>query len=80
MTTMAVRAQQATTDPAKPWAIYARLSKKADGDLEKVEYQIEMCDKYAASRDLPVSKAHVYKDPSLSAWKKRASPAPLRAR
>lgn len=55
----------------KPWAVYARLSKAASGDLEKVEYQVELCQTYAASRGLSVSQAHVYLDNSLSAWKKR---------
>ena len=54
----------------KPWAMYARLSKAATGDLEKVDAQLDLCTSYAASRALPVSDAHVYLDNSLSAWKK----------
>jgi site-specific DNA recombinase len=60
-----------TTPEGKPWAIYARLSKAATGDLEKVEYQVELCGQYAASRGLPVDDRHTYLDNSLSAWKKR---------
>ena len=75
MTAMANRkastkAATGSADP-RPLAIYARLSKAATGDLEKVEYQVEMCRRYAESRNLPVSDAHVYLDNSLSAWKKR---------
>jgi site-specific DNA recombinase len=54
----------------KPWAIYARLSKAATGDLEKVEHQIDLCQQYAATRGLPVAEQHIYTDNSLSAWKK----------
>lgn len=53
-----------------PYAIYARLSKAATGDFEKVEYQIDMCSKYAANRGLAVADDQVYSDNSLSAWKK----------
>lgn len=67
---MAKRTPKISTE-GRPWAIYARLSKAASGDLEKVEYQVELCQTYAASRDLPVSDAYVYVDNSLSAWKKR---------
>jgi hypothetical protein len=49
-----------TTPEGKPWAIYARLSKAATGDLEKVEYQVELCGQYAASRGLPVDDRHTY--------------------
>ncbi|MDP3893518.1 recombinase family protein [Nocardioides sp.] len=63
--------KQAVATEGKPWAIYARLSKAATGDLEKVEYQVDLCRNYAKSRDLPVSEAHIYVDNSLSAWKKR---------
>lgn len=54
----------------RPWAVYARLSKKATGDLEKCAYQIELCKTYAASRGIPVDNLLVFEDPSLSAWKK----------
>ena len=62
MTAMANRkastkAATGSADP-RPLAIYARLSKAATGDLEKVEYQVEMCRRYAESRNLPVSDAH----------------------
>ena len=63
-------ARKTTNTEGRPWAIYARLSKAATGDLEKVEYQVELCRTYAASRDLPVAVEHVYLDNSLSAWKK----------
>ena len=54
----------------RPWAAYARLSKKATGDLEKCAYQIEMCRTHAASRGIPTGNLLVFEDPSLSAWKK----------
>jgi site-specific DNA recombinase len=56
----------------KPWAVYARLSKVAKtGDLEKCDYQIELCKTYAASRGIPTGNLLEFSDPSLSAWKKR---------
>jgi DNA invertase Pin-like site-specific DNA recombinase len=56
----------------RPWAVYARLSKVAKtGDLEKCEYQTELCKTYAASRDIPTGNLLEFSDPSLSAWKKR---------
>src|SRR4051812_48715321 len=68
---MTQQAKQTKTPPGKPWAVYARLSKAPKtGDLEKVDYQIELCRKYAKGRKLRVSEAHVYRDESLSAWKK----------
>ncbi|HEX3453863.1 MAG TPA: recombinase family protein [Gaiellaceae bacterium] len=51
--------------------MYARLSKAATGDFEKVDYQVELCRQYAATRGLDVAEQHVYADNSLSAWKKR---------
>jgi DNA invertase Pin-like site-specific DNA recombinase len=57
----------------RPWATYARLSKKADGGLEKVEDQVDDSLAYAARTDyIRVDPALVFKDPFLSAWKKRA--------
>lgn len=53
-----------------PFAIYARLSRAVSGDLEKVEYQVELCTQHAASRRLPISDDHVYFDNNLSAWKR----------
>jgi hypothetical protein len=51
--------------------VYARLSKVAStGDLEKCEYQTELCKSYAASRGIPVGNLLQFADPSLSAWKK----------
>lgn len=56
----------------RPWAVYARLSKVAStGDLEKCEYQTELCKTYAASRGIPTGNLLEFADPSLSAWKKR---------
>jgi site-specific DNA recombinase len=55
----------------RPWAVYARLSKATDGDLEKCEYQVELCQSYAAGRGIPTDPSLVFIDPSLSAWKKR---------
>jgi len=56
----------------RPWAIYARLSKATKtGDLEKTEYQVELCRTYAASRGIPTDDELVFIDNSLSAWKKR---------
>ena len=40
------------------------------GDLEKCEYQTELCRSYAASRGIPVDNLLPFEDPSLSAWKK----------
>ena len=55
----------------RPWAVYARLSKVAStGDLEKCEYQTELCKTYAASRGIPTGSLLEFADPSLSAWKK----------
>jgi len=67
---VATLARRTTNTDGKPWAIYARLSKAATGDLEKVEYQEELCREYAEYRELPISEDHVYRDPNLSAWKK----------
>jgi DNA invertase Pin-like site-specific DNA recombinase len=57
----------------RPWAIYARLSKAASGDLEKCEYQVELCREHAARQHppIPLDDALVFTDNSLSAWKKR---------
>ena len=65
------QAAAAIETESKPWAVYARLSKAASGDLEKVEYQVELCRQHAESRGLDVSEQHVFVDNSLSAWKKR---------
>ena len=57
--------QAATATEGKPWAIYARLSKAADGALEKVEHQIDLCRRYAEGRGLPVSEAYTYPEDTL---------------
>lgn len=44
--------------------------KAAIGDIEKVEHQTEMCADYTEARGLPLSDAHRYEDPTLSAWEK----------
>jgi site-specific DNA recombinase len=64
-------AEQPQDEPdTRPWAVYARLSKKAGGDLEKCAYQIELCKTYAATRGIPTGSLLEFTDESLSAWKK----------
>jgi hypothetical protein len=68
---MAMTDRRQAEPDTRPWAVYARLSKVAStGDLEKCEYQTELCKSYAASRGMPVGNLLEFADPSLSAWKK----------
>jgi site-specific DNA recombinase len=54
----------------KPWAIYARLSKKQDGGLVKCEYQVQVCTDYATANAIDIDPDLVFIDNSLSAWAK----------
>jgi DNA invertase Pin-like site-specific DNA recombinase len=54
----------------QPWAIYARLSTAQDGGLAKCEYQVKVCEEYAAGLGIPTDPALVFIDDALSAWKK----------
>jgi site-specific DNA recombinase len=65
---MALPASQPDT---RPWPIYARLSKAETGDLEHVDHQVKLCQDYAEARGIPTDPSLIFKDPSLSAWKKR---------
>ena len=47
---MALRAGEAPEPDARPWAIYARLSKAQDGGLDKVEHQVRLCRQHADER------------------------------
>ena len=65
-----------TSQPAqpvdtRPWAIYARLSKRQEFGLEKVEYQIELSQRFAQERGIPTDPNLIFSDNALSAWKKR---------
>jgi site-specific DNA recombinase len=59
-----------TTTSSKPYAIYCRLSKAKDGSLETVQQQEDLCRAYAGDR-LPIDDGLIFRDPSLSAWKRR---------
>jgi DNA invertase Pin-like site-specific DNA recombinase len=60
----------------RPWAIYARLSKKQDGGVAKCDYQVRVCTDYAKANSIPIDPklakdgGLVFIDDSLSAWKK----------
>ena len=56
---------------ARPWAIYARLSKAQDGGLEKVDHQVKLCAEHADEHGIVTDPALVFVDDSLSAWKRR---------
>jgi DNA invertase Pin-like site-specific DNA recombinase len=63
------RAKRTTSSSGtKPWAIYARLSKAANGDLETVERQIDDCRRHA--RRVGYRVGPVLYDNNLSAWRK----------
>jgi DNA invertase Pin-like site-specific DNA recombinase len=48
--------------------VYARISRAANGQLIKTDYQVEVCTEELAERGARVGK--VFADPSLSAWQR----------
>src|ERR1039457_3107628 len=55
-------------DEAPVIDVYARISRAANGDTIKTDYQVEVCSEEVAERGARVGQ--VFIDPSLSAWKR----------
>lgn len=74
-------------DP-RPWAIYARLSRKkpvsssgrrtrrASPDDVTVTRQVEFCKEWAKENNLPIAPEHIYIDNHFSAWRKKGGKRP----